>query len=120
MRAWMQIGGSSNDYINDKISLAASLNAPSTCIHVDLDNDGKATGYTTLEDCPKITIWRHAKLDKRLAEMLGRKPKTHEELIEYLISIGNHWAMIEEMRNKEATSWFFLMDLFFLPFFNGA
>ena len=95
MRAWMQIGGSGNDYIDNKISIASSLNAPHTCIGIDQDMNGNVTGYKTLEDCPKITVWRHSQLDKRLAEMDGRKPKSHAELIKYLVSINNHWALKE-------------------------
>tara|TARA_Y100001963_G_C6635604_1_gene378421 strand:- start:391 stop:705 length:315 start_codon:yes stop_codon:yes gene_type:complete len=97
-RAWMQIGGSGSDYIERKIHQAKLLKAPSTCIQIIEDEEHRPINFLTLQDCPKITVWRHAKLEKRLAEMQGRKPKTHPELISYLISIKNHWALRESSK----------------------
>ena len=95
LRAWLQIGGSGPDYINRQVDMAKDLNAWSDCIGITTDEQNKPIGFKTLRDCPLISIWRHQKLEKRLSEIEKRKEKNHDELLLFLVSIKNHWALQE-------------------------
>ena len=95
LRAWLQIGGSGPDYINRQVDMAKDLNAWSDCIGITTDEQNKPIGFKTLRDCPLISIWRHQKLEKRLSEIEKRKEKNYDELLSFLVSIKNHWAIQE-------------------------